>query len=45
MLEVKTEAAEIKAESADDITAAATHPVPIMEMKDGVRCCNVMGRI
>ena len=44
MLEVKTEAAEIKAESADDITAAATHPVPIMEMKDGVRCCNVMGR-
>lgn len=44
MLEVKTEAAESIAESADDITAAATHPVPIMEMKDGVRCCRAMGR-
>ena len=44
MLEVKTEAAESKAESADDITAAATHPVPMMEMKDGVRCCRVRGR-
>lgn len=44
MLEVNTEAAESKIESADDITAAATHPVPIMEMKIGVRCCRVMGR-
>lgn len=44
MLELKTEAAESKAESADDITAAATHPIPIMEMTDGVRCCRAMGR-
>lgn len=44
MLAVKTDAAESKAESADDITAAATHPVPIMETMVGVRCCRVMGR-
>lgn len=45
MLEVKTEVVEIKIESADDITAAATHPIPMMEMKGGVRCCRAMGRI
>lgn len=44
MLLLKTEAAESKAESADDITAAATHPIPMMEMKEGVRCCSAMGR-
>ena len=38
------EAIDSKIESADDITAAATHPVPIMAMMDGVRCCRVMGR-
>ena len=37
-LEVKTEAEESRAESTDDITAAATHPIPMMEMKGGVRC-------
>ncbi len=30
-------------ESVDDITAAATQPVPIMEMTVGVRYCSVMG--
>ncbi len=44
MFVVKTEAAESKIESADDITAAATQPVQMMEMKDGVRCCREMGR-
>lgn len=44
MLTLKTDEAESKAESADDMTAAATHPVPVMEMKAGVRCCRVMGR-
>lgn len=44
MLELKTEAAESKTESIDDIAAAATHPVPTMEMKGGVRCCRAMGR-
>ncbi|CAG05140.1 unnamed protein product [Tetraodon nigroviridis] len=32
-------------ESADDITAAATHPIPMMEIKEGVRCCRAMGRM
>lgn len=45
MLEVKTEAEESIPESADDMTAAAIQPVPIMAMKDGVRCCRAMGRI
>lgn len=44
MLLLKTEDADSKKESAEDITAAATHPIPIMEMKPGVRCCNTMGR-
>lgn len=44
MLELKTEAPESNAESADDITAAATHPVPIMETMVGVRCCRQMAR-
>lgn len=44
MLKLKTEAAESKEESVDDITAAATHPIPIMEIIDGVRCCRAMGR-
>lgn len=44
MLEVKIEAAESMMESADDITAAATHPVPTMETKAGVRCSRAMGR-
>lgn len=44
MLDVMTEAAESKIESADDITAAATHPIPRMEMKVGLRCCRAMGR-
>lgn len=44
MLLLKTEAAESKEESADDITAAAVHPIPTMEMKGGVRCCRTMGR-
>lgn len=43
-LTLKTEAAESKAESADDITAAATHPIPIMETTVGVRCCRTNGR-
>lgn len=43
MLLLKTEAAESKAESADDMTAAATHPIPTMEIKEGVRCCSAMG--
>lgn len=44
MLTLKTDEADSKAESADDMTAAATHPVPMMEMKVGVRCCRAMGR-
>lgn len=44
MLLLKTEAAESNAESADDITAAATHPIPTMEMTEGVRCCRAIGR-
>lgn len=44
MLELKTEAPESNEESADDITAAATHPVPIMVMMAGVRCCRQMAR-
>lgn len=44
MLTLKTDAAESNAESADDMTAAATQPVPMMETKVGVRCCRVMGR-
>ena len=38
------EAMESKAESADDITAAAMAAVPVMEMKDGVRWCRTIGR-
>ena len=45
MLEVKTEAEESKDESDDDIAAAATHPIPIMATKGGLRCWSVMGRI
>lgn len=45
MLELKTEAPESNAESADDITAAATHPIPTMVMMVGVRCCRQMARI
>lgn len=45
MLEVKIEAIESKAESADDITAAAMAPVPMIEMKIGVRWCRTIGRI
>lgn len=44
MLELKTEAPESNAESADDITAAATHPVPTMLMMADVRCCSQMAR-
>lgn len=44
MLTLKTDEAESRAESAEDMTAAATHPVPMMEMKVGVRCCRAMGR-
>lgn len=43
-LEATTEAAEIKAESADDITAAATHPIPMIATVNGVRCCKTTGR-
>lgn len=41
---LKTEAAESKLESADDITAAATDPIPMMEITEGVRCCRTMGK-
>lgn len=44
ILQVMTEAAESKTESADDITAAATQLKPIIEIKAGVRCCRAMGR-
>lgn len=43
MFLVKTEDAESRDESADDITAAAMHPIPTMETKGGVRCCRAMG--
>lgn len=45
MLLVKTEAAGHKAESAEDITAAAMAPIPKIETYNGVRCCKVMGRM
>lgn len=44
MLTLKMDEAESKAESTDDMTAAATLPVPMTEMKVGVRCCRAMGR-
>ena len=44
MLQVKMVTIEIKAESADDIAAAAMAPVPMIEMKVGVRCCRAIGR-
>lgn len=44
MLLVKTEEADSREESAEDITAAAMPPIPKMEMHTGVRCCKVMGR-
>lgn len=45
MLEVKMEENESKAESADDITAAAMAPVPMIEIAIGGRCWSVIGRI
>ncbi len=45
MFLLKTEAAESKMESADDITAEATYVVSIKETKVGVRCCREMDRI
>lgn len=45
MFEEKMDAAANRAESVDDIAAAATAPMPMIEMKDGVRCCRARGRI
>ena len=39
------EAAERRAESVDDITAAATAPMPMTEMYGGVRYCRESGKI
>lgn len=39
------EAADSKAESVDDITAAAIAPMPTMEIYGGVRCWRAMGRM
>lgn len=43
MFLMKIEEDESRKESADDITAAATHPIPMMAIKLGVRCCKTMG--
>lgn len=43
MLLIKTVDADNRMESADDITAAATHPMPMMAIKLGVRFCRTMG--
>lgn len=43
MFLMKIEDADSRKESADDITAAATHPMPMMAIKLGVRCCRTMG--
>ncbi|TNN37750.1 hypothetical protein EYF80_052078 [Liparis tanakae] len=45
VLEEKTEVADRRAESVDDMTAAATAPIPMMETKGGVRYCRVRGRM
>lgn len=44
MFKENTEVDDNSAESVDDMTAAATAPIPMTEMKDGVRYCRVSGR-
>lgn len=45
MLEENKEAEESRAESMDDMTAAATAPMPMIDTYVGVRNCRAMGRI
>jgi len=45
MLQVKMEAMEIRAESAEDMTAAEMAAVPMIETKAGVRWFRAIGRI
>lgn len=44
MFEEKTEVAESRAESADDMTAAGMAPIPMMDIYHGVTYCSVIGR-
>ncbi|TNN37755.1 hypothetical protein EYF80_052083 [Liparis tanakae] len=39
------EAEDSRAESMEDMTAAATAPMPMTEMYGGVRYCSAMGRM
>lgn len=45
MFEEKTELADSRAESVDDMTAAEMAPMPTMDKYHGVTYCRVMGRM
>lgn len=45
MLEENSEAEERRAESMEDMTAAATAPIPMMETYGGTRYCRAIGRM
>lgn len=45
MFEEKTEVADRRAESADDMTAAEMAPIPTMDKNQGVTYCRVRGRM
>lgn len=44
MFEEKTELADSRAESVDDMTAAEMAPIPMTDMYHGVTYCRVIGR-
>lgn len=45
MFDEKTEVADNRAESADDMTAAEMAPIPMMDKNHGVTNCRVRGRM
>lgn len=45
MFEENSEAEERRAESMEDMTAAATAPIPMMDTYGGTRYCRAIGRM